>query len=101
MPKLYDTISTQSCLDGIHAAAIHGAHTHRTHYTKAMSFIAAHGHFAALTRDGLLTMSLEWADEMPMAMPDATDFKVEVPMVFEVDGDGMVSSREVREWLGY
>jgi len=25
----------------------------------------------------------------------------ECPMVFEVDDDGMVGSREVREWLGY
>lgn len=79
--------------------SVHTKHT--THYTVAMSLIQAHGHFAALTRDGLLCMSLEWADEMPIAMPDATDFKVEVPMVFEVDEDGMVVSRDVRIWLGY
>lgn len=99
---MHSTIkTTSSCLAGIHAAAIHGAHTHRTHYTNAMSFIQSHGHFAALTRDGLLTMSLEWADQMPMWMADPTDDKVETPMVFQVDEEGMVSSREVREWLGY
>lgn len=74
---------------------------HNTHYIQAMTFIQSHGHFAAITKDGLLCMSLEWVDEMPFAMPDATDYKVEVPMVFEVDEEGFVSSREVRLWLGY
>jgi hypothetical protein len=74
---------------------------HRTHYTAAMAFVQSHGHFAAITKDGLLCMSLEWADEMPITMTDATDYKVEVPMLFDVDADGFVVSREVRNWLGY
>lgn len=105
MPKLYETVSTQSCLDGIHAASVHGAHTHRTHYTKAMAFIQSHhGHFAALTRDGLLVMSgcmwqQDGGDVFSAAGSDDRYF--EEPHLFEVDHDGMVSSREVREWLGY
>lgn len=74
---------------------------HMTHYTKAMAFIQAHGHFAAITKDGLLALGTVWQAEMPIAMTDPTDDKVELPKVFEVDEAGMVPSRDVREWLGY
>lgn len=102
------TPTTQAALAGIHAAAGHGAHTHRTHYTKAMSFIQSHGHFAAITKDGLLALSWEGYAITPMGeLGDdgidggTVDGWYEAPMVFEVDADGMVVSREVREWLGY
>lgn len=70
---------------------------HRTHYTKAMAFIMSHDHFAAITKDGLL--ALTWCNDGKEH--EADDMWHQEPMLFEVDDDGMVSSREVREWLGY
>jgi hypothetical protein len=72
---------------------------HMTHYTVAMAFIQAHGHFAALTKDGLLALSQCFETEH--ADPSSDDRWTQLPMVFEVDEDGMVPSRDVREWLGY
>lgn len=75
---------------------------HRTHYTTAMAFIEAHGHFAAITRDGLLAMSRVFGmKDTGIQGANYDDVVCEEPMVFEVDEDGMVSSREVRVWLGY
>jgi hypothetical protein len=71
---------------------------HMTHYTVAMAFIQAHGHFAALTKDGLLAMSTVHSDGI---IRDEGDYLYALPVVFEVDEDGMVPSRDVREWLGY
>jgi hypothetical protein len=77
---------------------------HMTHYTVAMAFIQAHGHFAALTKDGLLAMAhtfvaTDYHADLVAELDD--DIAIELPMVFEVDEDGMVPSRLVREWLGY
>lgn len=100
------TITTHSTMPA--TALRHDAtarhHVHMTHYVKAMGFIQAHGHFAAITRDGLLALS-----DVCRCVPDdgftahgADDDRwLEVPKLFEVDEDGMVSSREVRQWLGY
>lgn len=70
---------------------------HRTHYTKAVAFIASHGWFAAITKDGLLALSAcnDGKDH------EADDMWHEEPMLFDVDSEGYVSSREVRNWLGY
>ncbi|MDG4856440.1 hypothetical protein [Mesorhizobium sp. WSM4982] len=81
---------------------------HRTHYLAAMAFIQSHGHFAAITKDGLLALSWEgnsrttdgYWDSDTLALHGA-DCWYEAPMLFEVDEDGMVASRDVREWLGY
>jgi hypothetical protein len=82
--------------------------THRIHYTRAMMFIADHGHFAAITKDGLLALSWEGNVISPMGEPaddgiggSTVDAWYEAPMLFEVDEDGMVVSRDVRIWLGY
>lgn len=91
----------------------HAAHTargHVVHYTSAMSFILSHGHFATITKDGLLAMSTvgdmsvtddKWYAQRTAYCGTEDDRWLEVPMVFQVDEDGMVSSREVRVWLGY
>lgn len=70
---------------------------HMTHYTVAIAFIEAHGNFAAITKDGLLALS--WVND---GKPhEEGDVWHEEPMLFEADEDGMVVSREVRNWLGY
>lgn len=75
--------------------------THMSHYTRAMMFIQSHGHFAAITKDGLLALSeVRNAPGLDVAFVEGDVF-YEEPHLFEVDQDGMVSSREVREWLGY
>lgn len=75
-------------------------HVHLAHYTKAIAFIQHHGHFAAITKDGLLAMS---DCGSPRDCPGEADGDVwyEEPTVFEVDIDGMVPSAMVRQWLGY
>jgi hypothetical protein len=79
---------------------------HMTHYTVAMAFIQAHGHFAALTKDGLLALSEVRSSPMgrgfgvSLAFCDGDEWFQE-PKLFDVDEDGMVPSRDVREWLGY
>jgi hypothetical protein len=90
-----------------HTAKLSVHTKHRTHYTAAMAFIQAHGHFAAITKDGLLALSEvskgpQGAYEFDTGwQPEIDDRWFQEPKVFEVDEDGMVVSREVREWLGY
>ncbi|RWI46834.1 MAG: hypothetical protein EOQ93_29340 [Mesorhizobium sp.] len=87
---------------------------HRTPYVVAIAFIQAHGHFAAITKDGLLAMSVyklpepeleTWLGTKVFHVTEEcnsfSDCWAELPTVFEVDSDGMVCSRDVREWLGY
>lgn len=68
----------------------------KTHYIKALAFIQAHGFFAAITKDGLLGLMECYGSDIPDG-----DCWYNEPMLFDVDQDGMVSSREVRNWLGY
>lgn len=72
--------------------------SHCTHYTRAIDFIQRHGHFAAITKDGLLAMGevVNYANDI-----DPSDSIVAMPEVFEVDDNGMVASADVRKWLGY
>jgi hypothetical protein len=73
---------------------------HQVHYTKAIAFIQYHGHFAAITKDGLLAMATVWSPSFGKGIADE-DHVVEVPMVFETSELGFVDSAKVREWLGY
>lgn len=91
-------ITTATATAGMRALAAHsGTAGHRTHYTKAMAFIASHGWFAAITKDGLLALSACNDGKEH----EADDMWHEEPMLFDVDSEGYVSSREVRNWLGY
>lgn len=67
-----------------------------------IQFIQDHGHFAAVTADGLLALT-ECAYTVDGACAAGVDyddrFFVE-PTVFPIV-DGNVSNRAVRDWLGY
>lgn len=69
---------------------------HTVPYTRAMAFIASHGHFAAITKDGLLALSEVHDSKAPEG-----DAWHEEPQLFPVDAEGRVSSKAVRDWLGY
>jgi len=101
MPTLSQSNMTAWGYQHTSKLSVHTKHT--THYTAAMAFIQAHGHFAAITKDGLLALSecaytvLKHTD----AAEHEDDMWFQEPKLFEVDEDGMVVSRDVRVWLGY
>lgn len=63
-----------------------------------IEFIQSHGHFATETVEGVLATSWEGGNDWHIAEED--DQYCEAPMVFPIV-DGNVSSRAVRDWLGY
>jgi hypothetical protein len=80
---------------------------HRVTYCQAIRIIQDHGHFAAITKDGLLALSEVVAPPHGVNVFDChvsaelADRVFLEPMLFEVDADGMVPSKPVRMWLGY
>jgi len=85
----------------------------RVPYEKAISFIRDHGHFAAMTLDGVLAQSTSVMDRPTCSIHDACwmadgtlvrfvdDIYFEETTVFDVDDHGMVDVNAVRIWLGY
>lgn len=89
----------------------------RVPYEKAISFIRDHGHFAAMTLDGILATSEGGDTTRVTGMAQETEFQyvsgvdalvrfvddvwfVETT-TFDVDEFGMVDVNAVRIWLGY
>jgi len=64
-------------------------------------FIEDHGHFATATAEGILAISWEGGAAYAAALDiEEGDEWCEAPMVFPIV-DGNVSTRAVRDWLGY
>lgn len=67
-----------------------------------IQFIQDHGHFAAITADGVLALTecAYTADGACAAGIEPNDRYFVEPTVFPIV-DGNVSTRAVRDWLGY
>lgn len=80
---------------------------HRTIHTvpadKAIAYIKSHGHFATITKEGILATSWEGTSEDCGALmaDNPHDVWWEAMQVFPLDDDGRASSRAIRNWLGY
>lgn len=78
---------------------------HRTMHTvtadKAIAYIKSHGHFATITKEGILATSWEGSYTVPDTKHPDGDHWVEAMYVFPLDDDGRASSRAICAWLGY